>query len=257
MATLDLTREEYKALETTRLRLMQITSGIAGLKADVFASNPLPNLESLQNHADILESKIQSVVDITSSMAEVFSRVAVHPSTNFPGRTQEMILLQLLRKKPEPDVATTMDEGRKLYAGLITATDPSSGTAGGSGRGGVGGEILKSTGKGPEEELESIWDLTRGFCEQRIRDYVTNEADDMFTEEERERGIENVRTGLKRVFDDEEEDEDEEEEEGDDDVMEIDRPPPPPAPGIATQEVEGAPLENIMRFAARGEFVPH
>ncbi|KAI1415092.1 mediator of RNA polymerase II transcription complex subunit 8-domain-containing protein [Hypoxylon sp. FL1857] len=252
MATLDLTKEEYRALETTRLRLMQITSSIAGLKADVFASNPLPNLESLQNHADILESKIQSVVDMTSSMSEVFSRVAVHPSTNFPGRTQEMILLQLLRKKPEPDVATTMDEGRKLYAGLIEAADPSGTATSGAER---GGGIVTTTGKGPEEELEGIWDSTRGFFEQRIMDYVTNEGDDMFTEEERERGIENVRTGLKRVFDDEE-DEDEDEEEGDDDVMEIDRPPPPPAPGIATQEVEGAPLENIMRIAARGELIP-
>ncbi|KAI1138054.1 mediator of RNA polymerase II transcription complex subunit 8-domain-containing protein [Hypoxylon sp. FL0543] len=252
MATLDLTREEYKALETTRLRLMQLTSSIAGLKADVFASNPLPNLESLQTHADILESKIQSVIDMTTSMSEVFSRVAVHPSTNFPGRTQEMILLQLLRKKPEPDVATTMDEGRKLYAGLIAATDPSSAATGG---GGAAGATLTQAGKGPEEELRGLWELTRSFCEQRIMEYVTNEADDMFTEEERERGIENVRTGLRRVFD-EEEDEDEEEEEGDDDVMEIDRPPPPPAPGIVTQEVEGAPLENILRFAARGEFVP-
>ncbi|OTA68349.1 hypothetical protein K449DRAFT_398729 [Hypoxylon sp. EC38] len=247
MATLDLTKEEFRALETTRLRLMQITSSIAGLKADVFASNPLPNLESLQNHADILESKIQSVIDVTSSMAEVFSRVAVHPSTNFPGRTQEMILLQLLRKKPEPDVATTMDEGRKLYAELVTAADPSGAAAAGG--------ILKTAGKGPEEELESTWDSMRGCCEQRIMDYVTNEADDMYTEEERERGIESVRTGLRKVFDDEDEDEDEEEEEGDDDVMEIDRPPPPPAPGIATQEVEGAPLESIMRFATRGEFV--
>ncbi|KAI0137736.1 mediator complex, subunit Med8 [Hypoxylon sp. NC0597] len=247
MATLDLSEKEFRALETTRLQLMQITSNIAGLKADVFASNLLPNLESLQNHADILESKIQSVIDVTSKMADVFTRVAVHPSTNFPGRTQETILLQLLRKKPEPDVATTMDEGRKLYAELAAAADPSSAAAGG----GIPGTARKS----PEEELEGTWDSMRGFCEQRILDYVTNEADDMYTEEERERGIESVRTGLKKMFDDEDEDEDEEEEEGDDDVMEIDRPPPPPAPGIATQEVEGVPLESIMRFATRGELV--
>ncbi|KAI1205613.1 mediator of RNA polymerase II transcription complex subunit 8-domain-containing protein [Annulohypoxylon truncatum] len=237
-----LTQEDYKALEATRLRLMQISSGIGTLKASVLSSNPLPNLESLQNHADILQSKIQSVLGIMMPMADTFSRIMVHPTTNFPGRTQEQILIQLMRKKPEPDVATAMDEGRKIFAGLTQSSDLS------------GAHASTETGGGKGvEELEAVWESTREFCQSRLAEYVQGEGDDMFTEEERARGIENVRTGLKRsLLEDEDEDEDED---IDDDEMELDRPPPPPAPGVATQEVEGAALENVMRFAARGEFV--
>ncbi|KAI0880057.1 mediator of RNA polymerase II transcription complex subunit 8-domain-containing protein [Annulohypoxylon maeteangense] len=236
-----LTPEDYKALEATRLRLMQISSAIGTLKANVLSSNPLPNLESLQNHADILQGKIQSVLSVMMPMADTFNRIVVHPSTNFPGRTQEQILLQLLRKKPEPDVATAMGEGRKIFAGLTQASDPSDAHA----------NAETGSGKGVEE-LEAVWASTREFFQNRLAEYVQGEGDDMFTEEERARGVENVRTGLKRSL---LEDEDEEEDDSDDDVMEIDRPPPPPAPGVATQEVDGAALESVMRFAARGEFV--
>ncbi|KAI8961134.1 mediator of RNA polymerase II transcription complex subunit 8-domain-containing protein [Daldinia sp. FL1419] len=252
MASLNLTQDEFRAIEQTRQRLAQISSSIASLKSDVFMSNPLPSLESLQTHTEVLQSMIQSLISVTSPAAETFSRIAVHPSTNFPGRTQEMILQRLLRKKPEPDIATSMDEGRNMVAGLV----PSSSSQ---------GLIDTSTGttNGPEEELENIWISVRDFCEERMRDYVINEGNDMFTEEERERGVENVRTGLRRSLEDEEDEDEDEDEEGgrgtnqkqDDDVMIIDRPLPPPAPSVVTQEVEGMTLENIMRFAARGEFV--
>ncbi|KAI1799130.1 hypothetical protein F4811DRAFT_126953 [Daldinia bambusicola] len=222
---------------------------------------PIPVLcrESLQTHTEVIQSWIQSLISVTSPAAEIFCRIAVHPSTNFPGRTQEMVLQRLLRKKPEPDIATSMDEGRNMVAALTP--QPGAQDITGTSSTGAGA----AAAKGPEEELEKIWTSVRDFCEERMRDYVLNEGDDMFTEEERERGIENARTGLRRSLEDEEEEEEDEEEEGggggganedqDDDVMIIDRPPPPPAPSVSTQEVEGAVLENIMRFAARGEIV--
>ncbi|KAI1384310.1 mediator complex, subunit Med8 [Hypoxylon trugodes] len=247
MASVGLSDAEFRTLDSTRHRLSQISSSLASLKADVVASRPLPSLDSLQRQSDVLQTNIQSLMEVSPNVAELFSHLVVHPSTNFPGRTQEMILLQLLRKKPEPDVATAMDEGRKMVAELPPTSDLL------NGEGGVG--------KGPQDELENIWESRRNFFNTRIMDYVTTEAEDMFTEEERQLGIENVRTGLKRSLEEDEEDEDEDEEEGegedeDDDVMVIDRPPPPPAPGVKTQEVEGVVLENIMRFASRGEFVP-
>ncbi|OTB01221.1 hypothetical protein M426DRAFT_64493 [Hypoxylon sp. CI-4A] len=232
MASLGLSQEEYRAIEQTRLRLMQLSDSIAGLKADVFNSNPLPRLESLQLQSDILQNKIQAILDIISPMAKDFSQIAVHPSTNFPGRTQEMVLLQLLRKKPEPDVATAMDEGKKAHKEFTSEIAPT------------------GTGKTPEEELQEIWNSAREFFEERLMAYVTEEADDPYTEEERERGIQNVRTGLLKSL----EDESDEDEEGDDDIMEIERLPPPQAPGLTTKDVEGLPLDDIMRFATRGEF---
>ncbi|KAI5865715.1 mediator of RNA polymerase II transcription complex subunit 8-domain-containing protein [Durotheca rogersii] len=241
MASLDLSPEELKAVEQTRQRLSQISESIASVKAGIFASNPLPQLSSLQASADILQHNLRMLLEINSQHNELFSRIAVHPSTNFPGRTQESILLQLLRKKPEPDIATAMDEGRRVVAGL---TSPAH----------VAGEAASS--EDAAKELEDKWTAANSFLQKRLYDYLTKEDNDPYTKEERELGIENVRAGLRRPLEEDEEDEDEDEdEEKDDDIMEIDRPPPPPAPAVVTQEVEGATVENIMRFASRGEFV--
>ncbi|KAI1827191.1 mediator of RNA polymerase II transcription complex subunit 8-domain-containing protein [Xylaria intraflava] len=231
MASLGLTHEELKAIEQTRQRLSQLSSSLNSLKNDAFISNPLPNLSSLQASADILNHNVQAILDVLAQNNDLFARVAVHPSTNFPGRTQEGILLQLLRKKPEPDVEAAMDSGREMLAGLAGG-----GTA-----------------------LEAVWDTTRQACQARIADYVVHEEGDGFTAEERERGVENVRTGLLRGFDDEEDEEsDSEESDGggggaDADVMIVDRPPPPPAPAVSTLEVEGAAVETVMRVAVLGQ----
>ncbi|CAJ2500482.1 Uu.00g033350.m01.CDS01 [Anthostomella pinea] len=259
MASLSLTQEELKAVEQSRQRLSQLSNSIGSLKNNVFTGNPLPRLESLQASADILQLNLRAILEIVSQNNDLFTRVAVHPSTNFPGRTQENILLQLLRKKAEPDVEDAMEEGRKTIAALPTVptanTDP--------------GMIVNANGTVPsdqdkERELEDGWTGTREACVHRIMDYALKEEPKPFTAEEQELGVENVRTGLRRTFDDEyedydddddEDDDEEEDSEGDDDVMEIDRPPPPPAPAVVTHEMDGATLENVMRFAARGQFV--
>jgi hypothetical protein len=44
MASLNITQEELKAVEQTRQRLFQLSNSIGSLKADVYASKPLPNL---------------------------------------------------------------------------------------------------------------------------------------------------------------------------------------------------------------------
>ncbi|KAI8624773.1 choline sulfatase [Xylariaceae sp. FL1651] len=257
MTSLGLSQEELKAVEQTRQRLSQLSSSINSLKNDVFTSNPLPNLDSLQASTDILKLNIGAILDILAQNSELFTRVAVHPSTNFPGRTQEGILLQLLRKKAEPDVEAYMDEGRKMLASLPTSHDPAASFH----------NTAVSHDKEKEKEFEEVWAAAREACQMRVADYAMDEEGDPFTAEERELGIENVRTGLRRTFDDESEEEDEEEEgdgdgdgsiendgDADADIMIIDRPPPPPAPAISTQETEGTTLENIMRIATRGHF---
>jgi mediator of RNA polymerase II transcription subunit 8, fungi type len=163
--------------------------------------------------------------------------LAIHPSTNFPGRTQEGILLQLLRKKPEPDVEETMDKGRRALT--ASQDDP---------------ESLRNE----ELELQDAWDKARRFCIDRVMQYATEEDADPFTAEEREMGVENVRTGLKRSLEDDDDDDDDDEggESAGGDAMVVDRPPPPPAPAITTNEVEGTLLENTLRYASRGDFIP-
>ncbi|KAK5631683.1 hypothetical protein RRF57_007397 [Xylaria bambusicola] len=252
MSSLGLSQEELKAVEQTRQRLSQLSSSLNSLKNDIFISNPLPNLDSLQASADILNHNVHAILEILAQNNALFSRVAIHPSTNFPGRTQENILLQLLRKKPEPDVEATIDKGRQTLA-----TMPLPGNA--------GLDAAAHSNKEKEAALSEIWGTTRNACQERIAEYVVNEEGDYFTAEEHEIGIENVRTGLQRNFEDEYEDEDEEmEDEGanaapnggsaEPDLMIIDRPPPPTAPAVSTKEVEGATLETVLRLATRGRF---
>jgi mediator of RNA polymerase II transcription subunit 8 len=149
----------------------------------------------------------------------------VHPSTNYPGRTQENVLTQLLRKKLEPDVEELVAQGRDT-ARLAT----------------------------PEgiAELQGIWDELREWTHDRIASYVREEAGDVYTKEEREMGIENVRTGLKKGLDeesDEEEDEDEDEDDENEDAMDG-------VTGLtkATAVVRGPEPETLLWFAGRGDF---
>ncbi|KAI1431357.1 mediator of RNA polymerase II transcription complex subunit 8-domain-containing protein [Xylaria sp. CBS 124048] len=247
MASLGLTHEELKAIEQTRQRLAQLSSSLNSLKHDAMMSNPLPNLSSLQASADILNHNVNAILDVFAANNDLFNRVAIHPSTNFPGRTQEGVIGLLMRKKAEPDVQDAMDKGREMLASLpvprIVSFD-STATP----------EVAK------EAALEEVWNTTRDACQARIADYVMHEESDMFTAEEREMGIANVRTGLQHAeyeYDDEE-DEDDEDGEGDGiggapDFMVIDRPPPPPAPAVSTQEVEGASIETVMRIVAVGQ----
>lgn len=210
--------------------------------------------DSLQASADILNHNVHAILEILAQNNNLFSRVAMHPSTNFPGRTQENILLQLLRKKPEPDVEAKIDKGRET---LVSMPLPGNAQA----------DAAANPNKAKEAALGDIWGTTRDACQERIAEYVVNEEGDYFTAEEHEMGIENVRTGLQRSFEDEYEDDDEEMEDeetgaadpnvngAEPDLMIIDRPPPPPAPSVSTQEVEGATLETVLRLATRGRFV--
>ena len=94
--------------------------------------------------------------------------------------------MQLLRKKPEPQVETWVDEGRSAAV------------------------------KGKEDDTEELWNWAADWIGQRAAKYVLEEGGENYTIEEREAGIENVRTGLMRDLEgeesEEEEDEDEDEE---------------------------------------------
>ncbi|KAI9055095.1 hypothetical protein LZ554_000060 [Drepanopeziza brunnea f. sp. 'monogermtubi'] len=173
MAQAAMTQEDIKALEQLRQRFFNLSNSIASLKKDVLRSNPLPPWSSLQTSASILASNIESITNLMSKNADLLNRTVVYPSPNFPGRTQEGILTQLLRKKMEPQVETWVEEGRTTHAEVTE-----------------GGTDAKA-----EEEL---LDWAKNWLGGRVARYVINEAGDNYTFEERELGIENVNTGLRR-----------------------------------------------------------
>ncbi|KOS23437.1 Mediator of RNA polymerase II transcription subunit 8 [Escovopsis weberi] len=228
MSSLNLDDDELKAVEQTLARLLQLSNSIQSLKTDILKSNPLPPPSSLQASAQILQRNLQTVLDNLSENQELFSRIAVHPSTNYPGRTQEGVLTQLLRKKLEPDVEELVLKGRES-ARLAT----------------------------PEglEKLQDIWQELREWTQERIARYVREEASDVYTQEERAMGVENVRTGLRKDLE-EESDEEEGDDEGDDDDDDDDAADGNEDEfGQAKQPaVRGPEPETLLWFAARGDF---
>ena len=177
--------------------------------------------------------------------SQLFQRLAVHPSTNYPGRTQENILHQLLRKKLEPDVAAWYEDGRQtaLAAG-IDPKDLSGSRANGEDYYEEEDDDYKAD-EGNGDALSELWEDAREACQQRIATYIRNESSQPYTAAERAMGIENVRTGLKRNLD-EESDEEDEEDEDEDDVM------TGRASGDATRPA--IEPEHILWFSARGDF---
>ncbi|PHH67098.1 hypothetical protein CDD81_4493 [Ophiocordyceps australis] len=213
MATLGLDEDELKSIEQTLSRLSQLSSSIQSFKADILKSNPLPHPSSLQASAQIIQRNLQTVLDSVTENDQVLSRMAVHPSTNFPGRTQENVLTQLLRKKLEPDVEELVCQGQAI----ASATTP--------------------TGM---QALRQVWDEVRAWTHARIASHVRDEAGNVYTREEREAGVQTVRTGLRRVLDEESDDEDDEDEET--------------LAGGQGAQPTGPEIETLLWFASRGDF---
>ena len=131
--------------------------------------------------------------------------MAVYPLPQFPGRTQENLLGQLLRKKLEPNVEDWVAEGRKI---------------------GTEAEAQGDKGGLNREEMLNLWTWAGMAANEQARKHTWGGN---YTSEEKERGVENVVTGLRRRLKEDPEDlseeEDDEDDEADDpngDKMEID-----------------------------------
>ncbi|KUJ09687.1 uncharacterized protein LY89DRAFT_597801 [Mollisia scopiformis] len=176
MAQTNFSREDVRALEATRQRLSQLTHTIHSLKTDLQQSNPLPQWSSIQTQNAILVTHVDGVTKLLSSHADLLNRTVVFPSTNYPGRTQEGLLTQLLRKKLEPQVENWVEGGRQIA------------------------QAEGLSGKDNDEFLGWAVDWTG----KRIAEYAQNEALDEYTIDEQALGIENVNTGLKAKYEDDE-----------------------------------------------------
>lgn len=129
---------------------------------------------------------MNSIVEHLSRNSDIFNRMVVYPTTNYPGYTQEPLLNQLLQKKLDLSVQSWVDEARAIQDGVT---------------------------ENKEEDMEELWTWAKDWIGQRVATYILEEAGDNYTVEEREQGIENVNRGLRRKLEEEEsEDEDEDEE---------------------------------------------
>lgn len=160
----------------------------------------------------------------------VFQHLHVFPDISYPGRVHENILLQLLRKKLEPGVEEWVERGRETTR-----------------------ELRASDGGAGEATLEEVWREVREWTVERVQKYVIEEAGDVYTEEEREKGIENVRTGLKRGLE-EEDDEDESDEEADGDDEDVVMTGQGQQQQAKPTRPTGPEPEMLFWFESRGDF---
>lgn len=138
--------------------------------------------------------------------------MAVFPLPSYPGKTQEALLGQLLRKKLEPEVEDWVVRGRETAE-----------------KAGVG--MGASVTDGDEEEKEGEERKKRGTMMLELWEWAGMAANELarghewggdFTREEKEGGTENVVTGLRRVLSGGgEEDDDDDDEEGEEDEEEV------------------------------------
>jgi len=195
--------------------------------------------------------------------SDIFKRIAIHPSTNFPGRTQEHMLLQLLRKKLEPEVESWVEEARETARAAGIDVSKLSGPGGGAptrGMNGYGDDDeygMDDEDEGvPSDPFNEQWaDMLETF-QHSLHHYVTVQLKKQYTVEEQEMGIENVRTGLKRELRDEDEDEDEDEEEEEEGVAGVAGGVASQGAGAGTAGAAKKPViqpEYLFWLAARGD----
>lgn len=271
MSTLGLDADEFRALESLRQRLATLTANLKSLQDTILRSNPLPSPSSLQASARIAQQNLSSLQNLLADRQDLFARLAVHPSTNFPGREHEMILQSLLRKKLEQDVETWVEECREtaVRAGVdVNKAGKVTKQRRGEEDEEDEDEEEDEEGYRPEDEddvggdpLTDLWADVRDALTARITEFVEGESQDVYTIEERERGVDKVRTGLKRDLEEEEEDSEDEEEEGgekeDADVVMLGTGGPPAKQQPPTQNQSQVPSvepELVLWFGVRGDF---
>ncbi|KAI9776367.1 MAG: mediator of RNA polymerase II transcription subunit 8 [Peltula sp. TS41687] len=227
-----LTSADIRALEQTRQRLFQLTNSLGSLQHNLHTNDPLPSWTSLQSLATIISQNLLSISQHLNSHHDLFSSIGVYPLPEFPGRTQENLLGQLLRKKLEPNVEDWVDQGRK------TATE------------------LREGRKGlTEQGLVELWDWAGRAANEEAR---SREWADDFTLEERRMGVENVTTGLRRRLDRDDDEESDEEawekETGGSSEMDVDQTSDSAGSEVNPIQPNRPPLpmDDILRFLSIG-----
>ncbi|OAX85610.1 hypothetical protein ACJ72_00024 [Emergomyces africanus] len=165
--------EQLKVLEQTRQRLVQLTQSLVSLINNINQSDPLPPWSSLQSQATIISNNLLNVSQQLTDHQDLLSSLVAYPTPQFPGRTEAAMLSQLLRTKLEPRVEDWVSQG--LSMGSSDATTLKTGLT--------------------EQQLADLWQWApvEANMEARRRNWGGD-----YTLEEKEMGVKNVVTGLRR-----------------------------------------------------------
>lgn len=185
---------------------------------------------------------MQAIDSQLSEHRETLQSTVAYPLPQFPGKERSFILETLLRTKLEPNVEEWIEEGESITL-----------------------QRQKGAQKGlSDEERNALWQWAPGAANKEARKQKWG-AD--FTLEEKQNGIENVITGLRRDLieptdddGDEVEEEDEEEEyevtdDEDDDKMEVEQTKTESRPGAAAESQPAMPIANQLPLQTVHKFM--
>jgi len=192
-------------------------------------------------HISLVTYNVQQANEAMNAHRDFLHSAHAYPLTTFPGHREENLLGQLMRKKLEPKVEDWIAE-------YTTKVEDRKGAA--SANGVSMGETEQGGGLTAEEARE-LWSWAGPTSNGVVKAMVEDGAfGDDFTLAEREAGVENVVTGLRRRLYDEDESEDEE---GDEDKMMEDVMPVKPAeePGIDPKQPP-MQIERLLKFVSTG-----
>ncbi|WPH02233.1 mediator complex, subunit Med8 [Acrodontium crateriforme] len=230
-STMSLSSDEYRTIDQIRQKLFQLSSSIQSVKVDLERNEPLPKPEALASSAHILNYSLTQFNQIFAQHRQFLNAAHAYPLPNFPGTTQEVLLGQLVKKKLEPRAQDWVDEYSQATFGEEDAKKPFR-----------------------HEQMRQLWDWAGPSSSDVVRELITNDAfEDDYTFAEREAGIENVVTGLKRTLGDDSDEDDEDGDKMDEDVgVEVEKSA---EPGIDTK-MPPMPLDRILAFTMTGALPP-
>ncbi|KAM0717711.1 hypothetical protein Q7P37_007563 [Cladosporium fusiforme] len=233
--------ENVRALEQLRLRLHQLSTSLNILKSDLVRQETLPTWDSLQTRAGLLAGDLQQLQTIFDSNRQFLTAAHAYPHASYPGHAHEPVIQQLLRKKAEPSVEDWIDDN----------TNPA--------------KVAKwddglDTGLSDQEQKE-LWEFAKPTSRSMFAEFTQRGAFDFeYTLAEKDAGVDNVVTGLRRKLgkklddeDDDSEDEDEDEEMEDrmeEDVMPAAKPPSDPFGDVkgVDKSKSAIPIESWLKF---------
>ncbi|KAK5123403.1 hypothetical protein LTR85_002835 [Meristemomyces frigidus] len=233
-----LPQDQIRALDQLRQRLSQLSQSLASTRADLERSDPAPSWPTLQRDAELLVHNLNRYQETMNEHRGFLTAAHAYPLPTFPGPSQEHVLTQLMRKKLDPKTEDWIAEYTKPKT---QGTRQLNGMPNGDTSHGI---QLK------DEDYRNLWTWAGSTSTDIANGMLISDAfEDNYTLAEREAGIENVVTGLKRNLEDDSDEEDEEG--GDDEKMEDAVPSKPTEPGVDASQPP-LKLETLLRFMSTG-----
>ena len=217
--------DQLRSLDTLRSSLRQLNENLTSISNELVARDPLPSWPQMESLQSSLAFTLTQLNETMTLHAKALKEAHVYPTSSFPGHKEGNLMLTLLRKKLDVQGVEWVEEFTSDYT---------------SEEGGL-----------EQSEMDELWGWASSCSQGIVGPLLENEDfGDDFTLAEREKGVENLRTGLRRkLWEEESGDEEDDGEKMEEDVM----------PERKEVEEEGVdsdlkpmPLEGVLRFKTTG-----